>query len=43
MIKTAPEYILRFIDYLNKNYPTKEDCYISFLHGEVCVEYLNCI
>ena len=42
MIKTAPEYILRFIDYLNKNYPTKEDCYISFLHGEVCVEYINC-
>ena len=40
MIKIAPEYIMRFIEYLNKNYPTDEDCYITFYHGEKCIEYI---
>lgn len=39
MIKMAPDYLLRFIDYLNTNYPTEQDCFITFLHGEKCVEY----
>lgn len=40
MVRTAPEYILRFIDYINENIDTKEDCYITFYHGEHCVEYI---
>ena len=40
MIKVAPEYIMRFIEYLNKNIDTKEDCYITFYHGEQCVQYI---
>ena len=41
MIVIAPFYLIRFVDYLNMHYPTKLECYIEFLQGEECIEYME--
>lgn len=41
MIEIAPNYILRFIEYLNEEYPSKSDCYVTFYQGQECIKYLN--
>lgn len=41
MIKFAPDHIIDFIDWLNKEYETSEPCYITVMHGYDCIQSEN--